>query len=163
MGAYRRLLQRLSRTRWFAWFIRRVLTPIDRAFGRRLPTPTTFGTGLPVLHLVTTGRTSGRPRSSPLLYIDDGDRLVVAATNFGAQHHPGWSYNLDAEPRATVEWRGGDSRAVVARRATGDEIAGYWPRFVDMWAGYGAYKERAAHRTIRVYVLEPSEAPAAPR
>ena len=158
MTAYRRLLQQMGRTRWFAWMGRRIFTPIDKAFGTRLPTPTTLGTGLPVLHLVTTGRTSGTLRSSPLLYLADGDRFVVAGTNFGTKHHPGWSYNLDANPRAIVERRGLAPEEVVARRATEEEVVGYWPRFVDVWAGYDAYRERASHREIRVYVLEPDPA-----
>ncbi len=153
-SAYRRMLQRMGRTRWFAWIGKHVLTPVDKALSKRIPTPTTLGTGLPLLHLVTTGRTSGKPRSSPLLYLEDGSKLVVAGTNFGTRHHPGWSYNLDADPKATVERKDHEPFAVTSRRATADEVAGYWPAFVAMWAGYDAYRERASHRTIRVYVLE---------
>ena len=143
MSLYRRALQRIGRTRWFAWLGRHVLTRIDKLAGTRFPTPTTIGTGLPLLHLVTTGRTSGEPRSSPLLYLEDGPGLVVAGTNFGTRHHPGWSYNLDAVPEATVQRKGRDPLPVTSRRATTDEIAGYWPRFAEMWAGYDAYRERA--------------------
>ncbi len=156
MRAYRSLLQRLGRTRWFAWFGAHVLTRVDTWFGLRIPTPSTLGTGLPVFHLTTTGRRSGEERRSPLLYLEDGRDYVVAATNYGRRHHPAWSYNLDAEPAASVHWRGGRSEQVVARRASPAEIERHWPRFTEMWSGYDSYRERAAHRDIRVYVLAPA-------
>lgn len=155
MTLYRSLLQRLGRTRWFAWTGAHILTPIDKRFGRRFHTPTTLGTGLPVFYLTTIGRKTGEPRTSPLLYLEDAGRFVVAASNYGRAHHPAWSYNLDAEPAATLEWRGGRTAPVVARRADSGEVERYWPRFSEMWAGYTSYEERAG-REIRIYVLDPA-------
>ena len=59
--------------------------------------------GSPVLLLTTTGRRSGQRRTMPLLYIDDGNRKVVAASYLGAAHHPAWYHNLLAQPEVTVQ------------------------------------------------------------
>lgn len=59
--------------------------------------------GLPVLLLTTTGRRSGRPHTTPLGYIADGDRFVVAASAGGARTDPDWYRNLLAMPAVTVE------------------------------------------------------------
>ncbi|HUG35989.1 MAG TPA: nitroreductase/quinone reductase family protein [Candidatus Limnocylindrales bacterium] len=56
-----------------------------------------------LLLLTTTGRKSGRSLTTPLQFMGDGDRVVVAASNHGYDQHPGWYYNLVAEPNVTVE------------------------------------------------------------
>ena len=61
--------------------------------------------GLSVLLLTTTGRRSGRPRRTPLLYVDDGDGYALAASYAGADRHPAWYHNLVAEPEVTVRIR----------------------------------------------------------
>ena len=153
---YRAVLRRVGRTRWFAWVGQRVLTPLDKRVGRRLPTPTTLGTGLPMIFLTTTGRHSGEPRTSPLLYLHAGDDLVVVGTNYGGPSHPSWTYNLDAQPAATVSRPRSEPVPVTARRATAEEREAHWARFVEMWPGYEAYQARAPHREARMYVLEPA-------
>jgi deazaflavin-dependent oxidoreductase (nitroreductase family) len=57
----------------------------------------------PLILLTTTGAKSGQARTSPLMYIPDGDRLLVLASNYGAPKHPDWYYNLLAHPNVTVE------------------------------------------------------------
>jgi len=73
----------------------------------------------PVLMLTTTGRRSGAPRTTPLLYAQDGEDLVIVGSNWGQQHHPAWSANLLAHPEAEVQV-GRHSRQVRgwARRRT---------------------------------------------
>ena len=56
-----------------------------------------------ILLLTTTGAKSGQPRTTPLGYGKDGDRLVVVAANAGAPAHPDWYYNLFAHPEVTIE------------------------------------------------------------
>ena len=120
MRAYRRMLVVLGRFRWFSWLTYTLFVPLDRALYKR------SGGRLSVAHvgvrrpgalqtllLTTTGRKSGEPRSTPVLYLEDGDRLVVVASNFGREHHPAWSANLLADPRATVRIRNHE-RSVVA-------------------------------------------------
>src|SRR5579883_1415658 len=57
----------------------------------------------PLLLLTTTGAKSGQPYTTPMMYIRDGDRLLVIASNIGAPKHPDWYYNLVAHPEVTVE------------------------------------------------------------
>lgn len=147
MGLLTRLTRTLGRTRAFAWVGSRVLHRLDR----RAPVTARFG--FPLLYLTATGRRSGEPRTTPLLYARDGDALVVVASNWGRRSHPAWALNLDASPHAVVRVDG-EERAVRARRASEQERARLWPRVVEVWPGYDGYRARAG-REIRLYVLEP--------
>src|SRR5438067_1506317 len=61
-----------------------------------------FG-GRPLLLLTTTGAKSGQRRTTPMMYVRDGDHLMVIASNVGAPTHPAWYHNLMAHPDVTVE------------------------------------------------------------
>lgn len=75
--------------------------------------------------LVTTGCKTGAERHTPLLYLLDGENLVIVASNGGTASHPAWWFNLMAEPRAGVIL--GDRRmSVVVSEATGEDRAGLW-------------------------------------
>jgi F420H(2)-dependent quinone reductase len=108
----------------------------------------------PVLLLHHVGRKTGRPRVSPLLYLPDGDRMVVVASNGGATAHPAWYRNLLAAPATQVEV-GRDRREVVAREITEEERERYWPRLVEIYPSYALYQQRT-DRQIPVVVLEPA-------
>jgi F420H(2)-dependent quinone reductase len=110
--------------------------------------------GAPVLLLTTRGRRTGTPRTVPLLYLGDGDRLVVVASKGGMSHHPLWYRNLEVDPAVEVEVDG-RRRRMVARRATPDEKRAYWPRLVAMYRDYDAYQARTT-RDIPVVVLTPA-------
>src|SRR5205085_3967519 len=58
---------------------------------------------LPVLVLTTKGRRSGKPRTVPLTYFEDGANLVLVASYGGRPHHPAWFENLDADPQVEVK------------------------------------------------------------
>lgn len=73
-----------------------------------------------MLLLTTIGAKSGRPRTSPMMYLPDGDRLVVFASNNGRDTHPSWYHNLRANPSATVEV-GTERYTVTATEITGEE------------------------------------------
>jgi deazaflavin-dependent oxidoreductase (nitroreductase family) len=107
----------------------------------------------PVMLLTSTGRRSGQPRTAPVLYLADGERLIVVSSNGGNNHAPGWSYNLKANPDAEVEI-GGEHRQVRARVAEGEERAGLWRRMNEQYAGFEQYDETTS-REIAVFVLEP--------
>lgn len=111
--------------------------------------------GSPVLLLVSTGRRTGRQRTTPLLYLPDGDRQVIVASNGGAAKHPVWWLNLEADPEATVEVEGRKTR-VRAREAEGEERARLWKSLVRMYPAYESYQGKTDRR-IPVVVLEPVE------
>jgi deazaflavin-dependent oxidoreductase (nitroreductase family) len=110
--------------------------------------------GAPVLLLNHVGRKSGKRRTTPLMYIEDGERLVIVASKGGSHKHPIWWLNLRAAPKTTVEV-GREKRSVTARQASSDEKARMWPRLVEMWPDYDRYQGRT-ERDIPVIVLEPS-------
>jgi deazaflavin-dependent oxidoreductase (nitroreductase family) len=110
--------------------------------------------GAPVLLLTTVGRRSGRPRTAPLLYLSEGDDLVVVASKGGMSHHPLWYKNLEANPRVEVEI-GNQRRTMVARRASATEKTALWPRLVAMYRDYDAYQART-ERDIPVVILSPT-------
>ena len=109
--------------------------------------------GSPVLLLVTTGRKSGLQRTTPLLYLQDGSRQVIVASNGGAAKHPVWWLNLRANPEATVEVAGRKTR-VRATEARGEEKARLWKRLVEMYPNYESY-QRKTDREIPVILLDP--------
>ena len=112
------------------------------------------GMGMPVLALTTTGRTSGRPRTTMLtspLQLDD--KIVVVASKGGADRNPDWFLNLAANPNVEVEMRGA-KRTMTAHVADAAERAELWPRIVEDHANYGGYQAKT-DREIPVVVLEP--------
>jgi F420H(2)-dependent quinone reductase len=136
-----------------AWALRaggKLNVPLYRASRGRL-----FGRigRAPVLLLTTTGRRSGKPRTAPVLYLADGDRLIVIGSNAGNERAPAWALNLSDHPEAEVDVRG-RRRPVRARIAEGEERAELWRRMNEQYAGFDDYRERTA-RDIRVFVLEP--------
>jgi F420H(2)-dependent quinone reductase len=124
--------------------------PVYRATGGRL-----MGTvsGAPVLLLTTTGRRTGTSRTAPVLYMRDGERLVVIGSNAGNQRAPAWSLNLKANPDAQVEVRG-RRQAVMARLALDPERGELWRRMNEQYAGFEDYQANT-NREIPVFVLEP--------
>jgi deazaflavin-dependent oxidoreductase (nitroreductase family) len=107
--------------------------------------------GAPVLLLTTTGRKSGKQRTTPLLYLDDAGRYVVIASVGGAPKHPAWYLNLLTNPAATVEV-GKRKLAVTAATASPEERARLWPLAVQMYAGYAGYQAKTT-REIPVVIL----------
>jgi deazaflavin-dependent oxidoreductase (nitroreductase family) len=109
--------------------------------------------GLEVLLLEHVGRRSGRRRTTPLLYLPDGEDLVIVASRGGSDVTPAWWLNLQASPRAAVEIRG-RRREVLARPATPEETARLWPSLVDGYPDYAVYQQRTT-REIPVIMLTP--------
>ncbi|MEJ7871023.1 MAG: nitroreductase family deazaflavin-dependent oxidoreductase [Rubrobacteraceae bacterium] len=109
--------------------------------------------GGPVLLLTTTGRKSGRERTVPLLYLPDGENLVIVGSNGGTATHPAWWLNLRSNPEATVEIEGRKTR-VRAEEAGRAEKERLWPSLVEMYGGYEGYRRRT-DREIPVVILRP--------
>jgi deazaflavin-dependent oxidoreductase (nitroreductase family) len=110
--------------------------------------------GLSILLLTTTGRKSGRPRTTPLCFLPDGESLVVVASNGGMDWFPAWSLNLLDQPRATVEI-GRERLDVVAHRAAPAERARLWAEITAIAPGYLKYEQRTS-REIPLVVLDPA-------
>jgi deazaflavin-dependent oxidoreductase (nitroreductase family) len=158
VNAVQRALQKLASTKAGAWTFSKTITPVDRVLYRvssgRLTGPQVLA-GLPVIMVTTTGRRSGEDRTAPLVGVPvDGD-LAVIGTNFGQRHTPGWVFNLEADPAATVGFRDREVPA-VARTATDDERTRVLRDAAVIYPGYDTYQERITGRTIRVFVLEPA-------
>jgi F420H(2)-dependent quinone reductase len=108
--------------------------------------------GAPVLLLHHVGRKSGQERVAPLLYLRDGEDLVVVASYGGAPKSPAWFHNLRAHPRTVVEV-GREKRTVTAREATAQERERLWPALLELYPAYGDYQART-ERQIPLVVLE---------
>jgi deazaflavin-dependent oxidoreductase (nitroreductase family) len=146
----------LASTRPVSALSRRLLPSVDRFVLRRTKgrsTLTSVTSGLPVLWLTTVGARSGQKRTVPLLGFPVGDDLAVLGTHFGSQTTPGWVHNLETTPRAEVEYRGRKEQ-VEARPAAAEEASLVWDLAARAYPGYEQYAGRAAHRVIRVFVLE---------
>jgi F420H(2)-dependent quinone reductase len=113
--------------------------------------------GMPVLLLTTTGRRSGKLRTTPLTFFRDGADLVVIASNGGADRPPDWSLNLQQNPRAAVRI-GPDGLTVQARTASPEERERLWVGITATYSGYARYQEKTA-RQIPVLILTPEREP----
>jgi deazaflavin-dependent oxidoreductase (nitroreductase family) len=109
--------------------------------------------GQPILLLISRGARTGQLRSTPLLYLQDGERLIVVASAGGRHHNPGWYYNLKANPDATV-YLAGQERRYIAHESIGDERADLWRRAKRYNLGFEVY-ERWTHRQMPIIVLTP--------
>lgn len=107
----------------------------------------------PVLLLTTTGRRSGEPRCTSVLYRRDGDRLVVIGSNTGSERPPAWALNLMAHPEAEV-LIGRERTRVRASQVEGSERARLWDLMSDQYHGFDIYRSRTA-RELKVFVLDP--------
>jgi deazaflavin-dependent oxidoreductase (nitroreductase family) len=113
-----------------------------------------FRGGAPICLVTTRGRKSGALRTVALLYLRDGDRVVVVGSKGGMSHHPAWYLNLRDEPRCEVEV-GGERVPMRARTARPEERSVLWPRLVAMYPDYAQYQERTT-REIPVVICERS-------
>ena len=155
-NAVQRVTQRIAASGPGAWVAQRLLDPIDRWLYRRTDGNTTLAeitAGLPVILLTTTGAKSGKTRSMPLVGIPLDGELAIIGSNYGQERTPGWVYNLEADPSATVGYRD-RTVDVVARRADDDTADRVFEAGAAFYAGYAKYRGRASHRTIRVFVLD---------
>jgi F420H(2)-dependent quinone reductase len=101
-----------------------------------------------------TGAKSGAKRTSPVMYLEDGDAIVVMASKAGQPTNPAWFYNLKANPETTIQT---DSavREVRARVATEGERERLWSKFVAIYPGSEFYQRNAKDREIPIVILDP--------
>lgn len=106
----------------------------------------------PVLLLTTTGRKSGEPRTWPLIYLQDADRIVVVASNGGRHQHPAWYLNLQTKPECMIQL-GAESYMTSARDAFTEEREHLWPQLHKLYGGFAKYM-RKTDREFPIIVFE---------
>jgi F420H(2)-dependent quinone reductase len=107
----------------------------------------------PMLLLDHVGAKSGAKRTSPLVYIRDGEDVVLVASKGGYPKNPGWFYNLKANPDTDVQI-GSEHRQVHAHVADAEERKRLWPMALKTYGGYADYQKRTG-REIPLVILEP--------
>jgi deazaflavin-dependent nitroreductase family protein len=147
-------VRRLGSTRVGVLAIGRVFSPFQRRLYRMTAGRISLTGDAPVLLLTTTGRRSGRPRTVPLFYLRDEDRLVVCNVNPGFERANPWTLNLRADGRARVQV-GAETFAVTSHEATGKELDRYWPRLTRLWPAYETFYNDGGKRSI--FILEPCD------
>ncbi len=110
--------------------------------------------GVPTLLLTTTGRKSGEPRTTPLIFGRDGSDYLVVASMGGAPQHPNWYRNLLADVSARIQVKG-EHLDVTARTADDDANPRLWKIVTEVWPNYDVYQSRT-DRIIPVVVLSRS-------
>ncbi len=135
----------------FRQFIRFQVYVYRRSGGKR------FGhlRGMPLLLLTTVGRRTGKTRVTPVMYIRDGNNYVITASNGGADRHPSWFANLQANPQTTIEVDG-MTRTVMAHKASSEEKGRLWARLVEQAPFFEAYRKKTT-RDIPMVVLQPTD------
>lgn len=108
--------------------------------------------GRPLLLLTTTGAKSGKRYTSPVMYLRDGDRLLIFASKGGAPTNPDWYHNLVAHPEVTVEV-GNETYPATATVLKGEERDRLYAKQAELYPQFGQYQARTA-RTIPVIALE---------
>ena len=150
---YARMVNWLSATRFGSWLVKHYASKIDpilfRATNGRL-TSTGVPT-LPMLTMTAVGRKSGEKRAVQLAYHKDGDDLLIVASAMGAENHPAWRYNIEANPNVEIQVRGERFEA-VARLLSDEEKDRVWPAVKRTIPQMNVYEKRT-DRKIGVFRL----------
>ncbi len=153
---YNRFINWFSATPAGTWIVKHFAAKLDplifKATNGRF-TSTGVPT-LPMLTLTSTGRKSGKPRDTQLVYVEDGDDMVVVASAMGQARHPDWRYNIEANPEVEVQVRGEVLRA-TASVLSDEEKAVFWPLIKETIPQMSTYEKRT-DRNIRVFRLRRS-------
>ena len=112
-----------------------------------------FLEGAPVALVTTIGRKSGEARVVPLLFLREGNRVVLVASQGGSDKHPLWYLNLKANPKVTVQIKD-EVLNLTARDATEQERAEYWPKLTAFYKGFDDYQSWT-DRVIPVVICDP--------
>ncbi len=108
--------------------------------------------GTQTLLLTTTGRKSGEPRTTPLIYAAEGEAYAIVASKGGSDEPPAWYLNLAENPQVEVQVKG-DRFQARARTASAEEKPALWRKMVAEWPSYDDYQQRT-EREIPVVLLE---------
>ena len=111
--------------------------------------------GSEVVLLTTTGRKSGKRRTTPLFGLADGENWTVIASQGGHHEHPNWYLNLRDNPEVALQV-GSETMRMRAETAEGTERERLWKSMAEMYDGYDEY-QKLTTRVIPVVVLKPAE------
>lgn len=151
-------MQRAAMTKAGSWTFQRTLYRIDRPLYRwskgRFTVPD-LATGVPVIMLTTTGAKSGLARTMPVAGIPDEnvEGIYIMGTNYAQPKTPAWVFNLEAEPWCDVSWRGRNAPAIAHAVTDSQEREMAWARASEFYLGFTAYRQRIAHREVRIFRL----------
>ncbi len=106
--------------------------------------------GAPMVLLTTTGARTGRPHTTPLVPLEDGEHLYVFASMGGAPRHPAWYFNLLAHPDVTVE-RGTETYRATAAVITGEKRDRLFARQAALRPPFAEYQQKT---TRKIPVIE---------
>ncbi|MGP4056502.1 nitroreductase family deazaflavin-dependent oxidoreductase [Mycobacterium sp. 4D054] len=112
-----------------------------------------FSAPPPVGILTTIGRKSGEPRESPLLFLREGDRVVLVASQGGRATNPMWYLNVKANPQVTFQIKN-EKLKLIAREATDAERDEYWPKLDAMYPDFANYRSYT-DRKIPILICDP--------
>ncbi len=107
-----------------------------------------------LLLLTTTGSKTGKQRTTPLIFVENGDSTAVIASNAGNPKDPAWWGNLKKNPTCEVQI-GGRKQVMRARPATSEEYPTLWEKLVSVYPTYETYKQRT-QRHLPIVVLSPA-------
>lgn len=156
LSAIQRHGENFARSPAGAWYFINVAMRIDRVLLPLSRGRVSSAIGQQVGLLETVGAKSGERRRIPLLYLRDGDKVILIASKGGNVKNPAWYWNLKANPDVRFLGPGGLTGSYVAREAEGDERARLWDEAVDYYDGFTTYQGRTDGRRIPVVVLEPA-------
>jgi len=145
--------EKLAASRFGGWYFINVANKVDKHLVPATNGRMSSAVGQQVLVVETIGAKSGQARRIPLVYVVDGEAIVLIASKGGAPKHPAWYHNLKAHPEVQV-WAKGRSGRYRAREAEGEERERLWAKAVDYYAGYDTYQARTGGRRIPVMVLD---------
>ena len=152
MNWLKNVAHKLAASDLFAKIAPKVVPPADRFVHKISGGRILLGEMLmPSLLLTSTGAKSGQLRESPLATIPYRGNTLVIGSNWGGKKHPAWSYNLIANPDASISLHGKEID-VRAELLTSDEKAVAWPEIVSTWPPFDKYVERSG-RDLRVFRL----------
>lgn len=147
----------------FVWAVKHLVSPLDRLVvrisGGRIRPPSSLA--VPTLLLTTVGRRSGEERTTPLVYVRDDDRFVVANARPAGERRNPWVLNLRASGQGRIRLRK-ETHRVTARELDDSEVERWWPLLVKVWPAFGEHYASTGERTV--FALEPlREGPTADR
>ena len=157
MSVYERGLEAFGRSAVGQLYLKKVAPRLDPPLLRLTGGRVSSVYPAPVMLLTTTGAKTGQPRTLPLQYVVDGERILLIASNYGKTSHPAWYRNLVANPKVEVlagKRSGTYTAAEITDPAARDRA---WDLALDQYAGYGDYVGSAGDRTIPLVCLERSD------
>lgn len=152
-------ITRIALTRPVSELASVVLPPVDRLLFRITDgrvTILTLASDLLVVMLTTVGAKTGQRRNTPVVAVPHGSNLIVVASNHGKPRHPGWYYNLLANPLASVT-QSHSTYEVQVHEAQGKERRDLWKHCLSVFPGWQTYDSRTTTRHLPIMVLRPTD------